>query len=183
MWIDVGFAVFAALGFYWGYSRGVIRAVVSLVAVFVGFVAAVRFAPSVTAILTDLLDKPATGAWPLIGFVVAFVLVLVLLRLAATLVERALTAVRLNGVNKLAGGLASALATTLLYSVIVMFVDGAGAVTIEAKNDSMTYDALEALPTQAYALLGEARPAFEQLRDAGREAVRSSGEAGAEPGG
>ena len=171
MSIDLAFAACAAVGFYWGYSRGIIRTVVSVAAVFVGFVVAVRFAPAVTGLLAGLFDAEAAGALPLVGFVVAFALVLVGLRLLATALERALRAVHLDGVNKLAGGLAAALATTLLFSILLGFADGAGLVAMETKVASVAYPALEAFPEQAYALFGRARPALEDLRDAGKEAL------------
>ena len=171
MFIDLAFAAFAAIGFYWGYSRGIIRTVVSVVAVFVGFLLAVRFAPEVTAVLAKLFEADAGGALPLVGFVVTFTLVLLGLRLLSTAAERALRAVHLDGVNKLAGGLAAALAATLLFSILLGFADGAGLVAMETKVESITYPALDAFPEQAYALFGKARPVLDDLRDAGREAV------------
>lgn len=175
MWIDLIFAVVAAAGFYWGYSRGIIRTVVSVVALFVGFVLAVRFAPDVTAVLTRLFDAEPGGAWPLIGFVVAFAIVLLALRLVATAIERLLTQLRLNVVNKAAGGLAAALLATLVFSLLLMFVNSARLIPDEAKRTSVTYASLEAFPAQAYALLGRARPALENARDAGERAMRREG--------
>ena len=174
MLIDLAFAACAAAAFYWGYSRGIIRTVVSIVAAFVGFVVAIHFAPDVTALLARLFDAEPTGALPLVGFVVAFAAVLVALRLLATAAERLLRAVHLDGVNKLAGGLAAVLGATLLFSILLGFVDGAGLVAMETKVESVTYPALDAFPEQAYALFGRARPALEDLRDAGREALGSS---------
>lgn len=171
MLIDLAFAACAAIGFYWGYSRGIIRTVISVIAVFVGFVIAVRFAPDVTALLAHLFNASTTGALPLVGFVVAFALVLVALRLVATALERALRAVHLDGVNKIAGGVAASLAVTLLFSILLGFVDGAGLVAMETKVESIAYPALAAFPDQAYALFGRAQPALEDLRRAGRDAL------------
>ena len=173
MWIDLVFAVIAAAAFYWGYSRGIIRTVVSVVAIFVGFVLAVRFAAPTTRILSDLFNTTADGAMPLIGFVVAFVLVLLLLRLFATLLERILTTLRLNILNQIAGGLATALLATLVFSILLMFVNSAQLIPAETKAESITYQSLEDFPTQAYVILGKARPAFENVKEAGQEALKN----------
>lgn len=171
MWIDIVFAVVAAYGFYWGYSRGIIRTVISVAAIFIGFVLAVRFAPAVTEVLSNLFNTPAAGALPLIGFIVAFVLVLLGLRLVATAIERVLTTVKLNILNKVAGGLATAILATLVFSILLMFVNSANLISLDTKTKSITYQALEDFPAQAYALLGKARPAMENVRDAGKRAM------------
>jgi len=171
MWIDLVFAAVAAFGFYWGYSRGIIRTVVSVAALFIGFVLAVRFAPQTTEIIAKLFKTPAEGALPLIGFVVTFVLVLLLLRLVANGIEKMLTAVKLNFLNKVAGGLATSILATLVFSILLLFVNSANLITDEAKNQSMTYVSLAAFPDQAYAVLGKAKPALENVRDAGKKAM------------
>ena len=171
MWIDVVFAVAAAYGFYWGYSRGIIRTVVSIVAVLLGFVLAVRFSAEVTQVLARIFNTEPTGALPLIGFVVSFALVLLALRLLANAVEGLLSRLHINFVNQAAGGLAAALLATLLLSFVLMFVDSAGLVSSEAKRKSISYSALAAFPDQAYAILGKARPALERVKEASEEAM------------
>ncbi|MFK8055411.1 MAG: CvpA family protein [Saprospiraceae bacterium] len=171
MWIDLVFAVIAAFGFYWGYSRGIIRTVVSVAALFIGFVLAVRFAPQTTEVIAKLFKTPAEGALPLIGFVVTFVLVLLILRLVANAIEKVLTTLKLNFLNKVAGGLATSILATLIFSILLIFVNSANLISEEAKDTSMTYSSLEAFPDQAYAVLGKAKPALEDVRDAGKRAM------------
>jgi len=171
MWIDLVFAAIAAYGFYWGYSRGIIRTVVSIAAIFIGFVLAVRFAPQTTELIAKLFKTPAEGALPLIGFVVTFVLVLLLLRLVANAIEKMLTAIKLNVLNKVAGGLATAILATLVFSILLIFVNSANLISDDAKATSITYASLEAFPDQAYAVLGKAKPALENVRDAGKRAM------------
>lgn len=171
MWIDLVFAIVAAAAFFWGYSRGIIRTVISVVAIFVGFILAVRFSRPTTEILADVFDTTPDGAMPLMGFIVAFVLVLVALRLVATMLEKTLTAVRINFINKIAGGLAMAIIGTLVFSILLMFANSANLIPLDAKAKSVTYNSLEEFPGQAYAVLGKAKPAFENVRDAGKEAL------------
>ncbi len=171
MWIDVVFAIVAAAAFYWGFSRGIIRTVISVIAIFVGLIVAVRFAEATTLLLSDLFNTAPDGAMPLIGFVTAFVIVLALLRLLSAAIERLLTATRLNFINQLAGGLATAFVATLVFSVLLMFVNAANLISLHAKAESVTYESLAAFPAHAYAMLGQAQPTLEHLRDAGKEAM------------
>ncbi len=172
MWIDVAFAVFASIGFYWGYSRGIIKTLISVVAMFVAFVLAIRFGPAITHALADVFQQPATGFFPLLGFVVAFVLVLVALRLIANVLERGLQAIRLNFVNQIAGGVVTAVVAVVALSFLLWFGDSAALIQPSSKSDSITYPALEALPDQAYTLIGKAKPALDDLREAGEEALK-----------
>lgn len=171
MWIDIVFAAAAAYGFYWGYSRGIIRTVISVVAVVVGFVLAVRFSAEVTRVLAELFKTEPDGALPLIGFVVSFALVLVALRLLANGVEGLLSTLRINFINQTAGGIAAALLATLLFSVLLLGIDSANLVSAEAKRKSITYQALAEFPDQAYAILGKTRPALERVKAVGEEAL------------
>ena len=171
MWIDVIFAAIAAYGFYWGYSRGIIRTVVSIAAVVVGFVLAVRFSAEVTEVIARLFDTTPTGALPLLGFVITFALALLALRLIANAVEGLLTQLRLNFINKAAGGLAAAVLATFFLSVGLAFVDSAGLLSGETKRKSVSYAALAAFPDQAYAALGRTRPVLDRAREAGERAM------------
>ncbi len=178
MWIDLVFAAFAAYGFYWGYSRGIIRTVISIAGVVVGFVLAVRFSAAVTDVLAQLFKTEPTGALPLIGFVVTFALVLLALRLVANAIEGVLSKLNINFLNQAAGGLAAAILATLALSMMLMLVNSANLITAEAKRKSISYSALEAFPDQAYAILGKTRPALERAKDAGQKAMDKGREAG-----
>ncbi len=171
MWIDIVFAIVVAYGFYWGYSRGIIGTVVSIAAVVLGFVLAVRFSAEVTDLLADLFHTTATGALPLLGFITTFVLVLLSLRLLVTTVERVLSALRINFVNKAAGGLAAALIATFLLGVAMLSLNSAGLVSAAAKGDSLTYGSLAAFPQQARAAIQQKQSTVDKVKEAGRKAI------------
>jgi len=173
MWIDLTFAVLAALAFYWGYSRGILRTVISLIAVFLGLILAVPLSEPIGDALLSLTSISPT-ALPLVSFILAFVLVILALRLLTAALERVLIAVRINFLNQLAGGVVSVLLITLVYSVLLTFIDSASLIPLATKAESITYDSLERFPDQAYAVLGKAKPALEQVRDRGREALQNT---------
>ena len=154
MWIDLLFFAVAAIGFYWGYARGIIRTVSSVAAVFVGLFVAMRFGPDITRALARATDQPVEGALPLFGFLIAFVGVLIALRIAASLVERILTRLHLNFLNRVAGGMASAVIAIFFYSVLVLFTASAGLVSEHVREQSATYSALAELPERVYKVAG-----------------------------
>ena len=96
---------------------------------------------------------------------------MLLLRLVANAVEKVLTTLKLNFINKIAGGLATSILATLVFSILLLFVNSANLISEDAKNSSMTYTSLEAFPDQAYAVIGKAKPALENARDAGKRAM------------
>ncbi len=171
MWIDIVFAAVVGYGFYWGYSRGIIGTVVSIAAVVVGFVLAVRFSAEVTDLLAELFGTTATGAMPLIGFVATFVLVLLSLRLVVTAAERLLSALRINFLNKAAGGLAAALIATFVLGLALLSLNSAGLISSTAKSDSMTYDGVAAFPQQAKGAFQQNQSTVDKVKAAGQKAI------------
>lgn len=180
MWIDGIFAVVAAAAFFYGYQRGIIKTVASIAAVFLGFIAAVRFAKPATNILANLFNTEPTGAMPLVGFLVAFFAVLMILNFSVKMVERILSAARLSFINQFIGGVTIALAAVLVFSILLGFVDSADLIPVKQKEESFTYEALNAFPNQAYAALGQAMPSLDNLREAGKSALESAEESAEE---
>ena len=176
MWIDLAFAVVAAYAFYQGYARGIIGSVVSIAAVVLGFVLAVRYSAEVTDALGGLFNVPTTGPWPLIGFVVTFALVLLALRLIATAVERLLTTLRLGFVNRALGGLAAALLATFVLSLALLAFESTGLLTREQRRESITYASLAAFPEQVKGAFQRTKPALQRAREAGEDALERARE-------
>ncbi len=171
MWIDIVFAIMVGYGFYWGYSRGIIGTVVSIAAIVVGFVLAVRFSAEVTDLLAELFDTTATGALPLIGFITTFVLVLLSLRLLVTTIERLLSALRINFLNKAAGGLAAALIATFVLGLALLPLNSAGLISSSTKLDSMTYASVAAFPAQAQSAFRQNQSTVDKVKTAGQKAI------------
>ena len=169
MWIDIAFAAVAALAFYQGYRRGIIGTVVSIAAVVLGFLLAVRYSREATTLLANLFDVPPTGAMPLLGFVATFALTLLAMRLIAAAVERLLATLRLGFVNRALGGLAAAVLATFLLSMALITVESAGLIPREQRRESITYDSLAAFPEQVKAAFVQEKPMLERLRERGEE--------------
>ncbi len=163
MVIDIVFLVFALWGFYLGFSRGIIQTVFTILSVIFGLMVAFRFGPTVTDFLESTLSDNALMF--IAGFLITFVLTMVIIRTFARLLEGALESANINFINQIIGGIFMASLTILLYSILLWFGDRSHLIQPEAKEGSMTYAYLETYPEQVWAWGGKARPILEDFWD------------------
>lgn len=162
MIIDIICLVVALYGFWIGYSRGIIKTVLTLVSVLFGFMAAAKFSPTVSHMLQDLIQ--ASGAIMLpAAFVLTFIMTLALFRLLANGLESMLEAVNINFINQIMGGAISMLFFLFLYSVLVSFADNSRLIEHQTKDDSVTYAMLEPLPDYAWQAGQTVWPVFQEF--------------------
>lgn len=163
MIIDFLCAIVALYGFYVGYSRGIIKTVLTTVSFLIGFMAAAKFSPTVSTMLQEWFNE-APGALLLpTAFILTFILTLVLFRMLANGLEGMLEAVNINFINQVAGGGISMLFFVFLYSVMVSFADNSRMIDPDTKEDSFTYEILEPVPDHAWALGKSVWPVFQEF--------------------
>ncbi len=162
MAIDIIFLLTVVYGFYLGFSKGIIKTVFSVLALLLGLMAAFKFAPA----MTDFLESAFNNNNPLMliaGFLLTFVLTMVLIRMIARGLEGMLKTANINIINQLAGGMLLSGVLILLYSVILWFGDQATLINDEAKRGSMTYVYLEKFPAQAKEIAYKIQPVFQEF--------------------
>lgn len=163
MVIDVIFAVFALWGFYLGFSRGIIKTVFTILSVVFGLMIAFRFGPDMTHFLESAVNDNALMF--LAGFLLTFVLTMVIIRLFASFLEGAMESANINFINQAIGGAVMAGLMVLLYSVLLWFGDRSHLINEEAKQESMTYTYLEQYPEVVWYYGGKAKPILEDFWD------------------
>lgn len=149
-------------GFYLGFSKGIIKTVFTVLSIMFGLTAAFKFAPATT----DFLESAFNNNNPLMliaGFMLSFVVVMVLIRMIARGLEGMLKTANINIINQLAGGVLLGGVLILLYSVILWFGNQATLINDEAKRRSMTYEYLEKFPTQAKGIAYKMQPIFQEF--------------------
>lgn len=164
MVIDVIFAIVAGYGFYIGFSRGIIKTVFTVISVIFGVIAAFRFGPFMTEVLESTFNSDNPLMF-LAGFLLAFVLTMVLIRMFSSAIENVLESANINIVNQAAGGILTAGTMVLIYSVMLWFGDKSHLINNEAKRESMTYDYIEHFPEQVWAVGKQLKPTFENFWD------------------
>lgn len=159
MVIDIIFLICLAIGFFIGYNSGIIRAVLSFIGFFLGAAVAVKC----TALATDFLYKnyDLTAAyWPLVVFVSLFIIVILLIKLLAILLEKVLQGAALGALNKASGALLWSLLMVFFLSLGLWFADEGGLIRAEVKTDSATFEYLRPIAPWAIEGLGQLIPWF-----------------------
>lgn len=162
MVIDIIFVITILYGFYLGFTKGIIQTVFTVLSIFFGMMAAFKFSHATT----DFLEKAFNNQNPLMflaGFLLSFVITMILIRMIARGLEGILKTANINIINKLAGGVLLGGVLVLLYSVLLWFGDQARLVNTQTKQTSVTYPYLEQFPPQARAIASRFEPVFQDF--------------------
>ncbi|MCF8243549.1 MAG: CvpA family protein [Saprospiraceae bacterium] len=168
MIIDVIFLIIAGWGFYQGFSKGIIKTVFTVFSIVFGLMVAFKFSPAATRFIETAFhsNSPLNFA---AGFLLSFVLTMIIIRMASQFLEKTLQAANINVINKFAGGILLGSLYTLVFSLLLWFGDQAHIVTPENSNGSMTYQHLKAFPSKMKGVYEYIKPGF---KDFWNESVR-----------
>lgn len=162
MVIDVLLLIFAGWGFYQGYSRGIIKTVFTVFSIIFGLMAAFKLAPGTARMLESSFKLEHTFSFP-VGFLLAFILTMIIIRLAAQFLEKALQTANINFINQIAGGVLLASLYTLVYSLLLWFGEKSHIVTAETTSKSYTYTYLEEFPGKMKSVYEYVKPSFQEF--------------------
>jgi membrane protein required for colicin V production len=162
MRIDLIFFLLMIFAVLKGFKNGMIGAVFSFAAFFVGLAAALKLSAVVAKYLQDGFDKPAAW-WPAVAFLLVFLVVGSLMRMAAGVLEKALNFAMLGWVNSLAGFLVYAILYTLIFSVVLFYYDQIMHISEATKSDSKVYAYIEPWGEWTMRSLGYIIPQFKDV--------------------
>ena len=117
-YLDIIFLVPLLVALYRGFKKGIIHMAASLAALILGIIFAIKLRPLFASMLDGLFDI-SPDYLNIIAFSVAFVVIVILVHLAAFLVEKLVKAVALNLVNRLLGMAFGLLVTAFVLSMIL----------------------------------------------------------------
>lgn len=120
MAVDVLFIIMATFGFYFGFSFGLMKVVLSVLSLMSAVLAAMAFTPMTTNIIIDTFEIDSVFL-PFVAFLVTLLIVLMLARIVTKLIEETIDNKRFDIVSQIIGGLIMGFIFTLLYSVLVLF--------------------------------------------------------------
>lgn len=161
MLIDLFFVLLTGYGFYTGFNRGIVKTLLYVLSLVIGFLIAVEFTPSATRLLQDLFDYQSP-LMALAGFLLCFGLTLFLIRMLADGIEKLLKTININFLNKFAGGMIVAAIFALAYSVLLWFANDAGLIGQQTKKESYTYRYLKDFPAAVNDLAKQLKPIAER---------------------
>lgn len=122
--IDIIIAIPLLWALYRGFKKGLVYMVASLVALVLGILGAMKF-HAATGNMIDNWFEIKPEHLNILGFAITFLLIVVVVHLAAFFVDKVIKAVALNFINRLAGMLIGVLITAFIISVILQPVDAA----------------------------------------------------------
>ncbi len=162
--IDLIFIIVFGLGFRHGYSNGIISTVFNLVAYVFGIMLAFKVTPAMTNILERLFHSQNPSMF-LAAFIVNVVIIMLVLRQAARILEGFLQAVYLGVFNRVLGGAVMSALAILVYSVLLWFAVRVNMVNDSTLAESRVYPLLRDLPGRAKEVGLRFRPMAREMWD------------------
>lgn len=163
MWIDIVLLALVGLGFWAGFSRGIIKTVFTVVSIALGVLAAIRFSPSMTNFLKDITNEHS----PLMffaGVILSFTITMLFIRLIGRGLEGMLQTANINIINRMAGGALIGAVTTFFYAALLSFFISSNPQTeAEITKDSVTYPYLKEYPAIGWQFAGQLKEPIQRF--------------------
>jgi membrane protein required for colicin V production len=162
MLIDILFCLTIVLALWKGYSQGFILGLFSLVAIFIGLAAALKLSAVVAGYLGH--STKSAGPWlPLLSFLIVFIAVLILVRLAAKALESSVKLVLLGWLNKLGGMICYVLLYAMIFSILLFYSEKMQWIGNEGILASRVYSYIAPWGPRSIGMLGQLIPWFSDL--------------------
>jgi membrane protein required for colicin V production len=162
MLLDLIFAVVMVLALLKGYKRGLVVGLFSLVSVIIGLAAAMKLSTVVAGYIGTAVK--ISDEWlPVISFAVVFLGVVLLIRLGANAIEKAIEVALLGWVNKLGGIILYAAIYILIFSVLLFYAEQVKLVKPETIQQSITYSFVQPWGPKAINGVGSVIPVFKDM--------------------
>jgi membrane protein required for colicin V production len=162
MLIDVVFIVLMLVALFNGLRRGLIVAVFSLLGCIIGLAAAVKFSAIVAEHLRHTVHLSSKWLPPL-AFLLVFIIVVLLVRLGAKLLEAAVSMVWMEWLNKLGAVVLYAILYIAVYSVLLFYARQVGWISPESIRDSKLYGFIEPWGPTVINTIGRMIPFFKDM--------------------
>ena len=162
MLIDLIFAVILVLAILKGYQHGLVIGLFSLVAVIIGLAAAMKLSTVVAGYIGKAV-KVSEEWLPIISFAVVFLIVLLLIRLGARAIEKAIEVVLLGWVNKIGGIILFTAIYITVFSVLLFYAEQMKLLQADTIDKSVTYSFVQPWGPKAMNGFGSIVPIFKDM--------------------
>lgn len=161
MTIDVIYIICLLVFMIRGYSKGIVVALFSMVAIVLGVTGALKLSQSVSALLFT-----EGGRWaPLVSYIIVFLLIVWLVKLGAMFVQRMMEAVTLGWLNRLSGALIYGFLVSFVFSSLLWLLNQMDLIRPETKESSLAYSFVEPLAPKVFLLIGHVLPFAKHIFD------------------
>ncbi len=162
MTIDILYFLLILSAIYKGYTRGFIVSVFSFFAIIIGLAAAVKLSAIVAGWLRESTN--ISSQWlPFLSFVIVMVGIILLIRLAANMLQKTFEFMFMGWANKIGGILLYAVIYTMIFSVLLFFTNKIGILKEETISASVTYPFVEPWGIKTIDGFGKIIPVFKGM--------------------
>jgi membrane protein required for colicin V production len=157
MLIDIITFIILCLALYKGFRKGLVVAVFSFLAFVIGIAAALKLSAAAAEYLGASIS--ISERWlPVLAFVVVFIIVVLLVRLGAKLIEGALRVVLLGWLNKLGGLVFYALVYLFIFSTLLFYAVQLHLIKPQTTEASVTYHFIQPIGPKIMDMMGAVFP-------------------------
>jgi membrane protein required for colicin V production len=162
MLIDIIAAALLVMALFKGLKNGLVMAVFSFLAFMIGLAAALKLSNVAAAYIGSQVS--VSGRWlPFLAFLAVFIIVVILVRLGAKLIEGLMKVVMLGWLNRIGGFIFYALLYLFIYSILLFYGTRMHLIKPETAASSLTYSFLAPLAPSIIDGLGAIIPLFKNL--------------------
>ncbi len=165
---DIIALILLVMAVYKGFRKGLVVAVFSLFAFIIGLAAALKL----SAVAANYIGEAISFSqkWlPFVAFFLVFLIVVLLVKLGAVIVEKLVNVVMLGWVNRLGGILFFILIYFFIYSIVLFYAAQLGVLKPTVTDNSFAYNLIAPLAPAIMEGIGKVFPLFrdmfEQLLD------------------
>jgi membrane protein required for colicin V production len=162
MIIDIIFAVLMVLAIVQGFRRGLIIAVFSFVAIIIGLAAAMKLSAAVANHIGHAV-KVSEKWLPVISFALVFLIVVLLVRLGARMLQKTVETVMLGIVNRIGGIILYAAIYITVFSILLFYAQQMNIIKPATIEASITWSFVQPWGPKAINVLGAAIPFFRDM--------------------
>ena len=162
MILDIIFIIIVILAMFRGYQRGLIVGVFSFVALIIGLAAAMKLSTVVAGYIGKAV-KVSEQWLPLIAFAVIFLIVVLLVRAVAAIMERTVQFAMLGWVNRLGGVIFYVALYITVFSVLLFYAEQMKIIQSATIEKSLTYSFVQPWGPKAINSFAAVIPVFKNM--------------------
>lgn len=167
MLLDAIFGIALVLGLFFGIRSGIVKSLISFLGIFLAMNLSLGLSYRVSGFLVG--QGFESKYMPLIAFLLTFVGILFVAKLAGSGIEKLLKGVGLSPINKLAGAAVWAIIVAFGMSTLVFYLDQMKFITPEVQAESVSYNFLKSLSPMALETTGKVVPYIDGIFDGLKE--------------
>jgi len=173
MIIDILLLIFAIAGFWWGYTRGILGTL-AMVCAYIGVIlVTLKISPWLMDFLTNNFQIGKVFAL-IFGTIAIIVLLVFLVHFLAKRIANSFKKGKLSGSEKILGGIVMLCMGIIFYSMILWPLNQFRMVGEKAKQSSISYPTLEAMPVKARSVVEEFKPLFSRYWQLMEETIQEA---------